>query len=446
MTPKGYRNMLGRLSTSLIFALGLIVTGQATAQQMPPGYGFGPPGGSAPAGYPPAGMMQAGYPTPSPAYQQVAPPGAWYNEPGQAGGPAESEHILKDLWKMDAVFLNMLKKPFYPGTWVRSEFLMWTIENPGNVLLGEQLSTVSDPRLPTDAFDNSGILLGQTRVPHLDNFRFRDIYGLRLTYGVPLTVGSLEFSVFMMEQANHSELAPELPSGTTPGAGNFVSTSTFVDGLTTNNGQRFDKSFDARLTSEVWGTNSRVIFDKYELGPGLSLNPLIGFRYLNVNEQLLQRGVYNNLGTQPDQVSLVGVEVDNNILGIDFGFQSEFTHKWLTLGIRPSVSLGVNISEATAHTERFVSLTDPFRDSETDRVAFSPVAELATYLKLNLTDSFTVMAGYNLIYITRMQRAGDAIIYDISSGPPSQSIVRAKKDYKSMMIDGLTVGCEWRFH
>jgi hypothetical protein len=116
------------------------------------------------------------------------------------------------------------------------------------------------------------------------------------------------------------------------------------------------------------------------------------------------------------------------------------------LGIRPSVSLGVNISEATAHTERFVSLTDPFRDSETDRVAFSPVAELATYLKLNLTDSFTVMAGYNLIYITRMQRAGDAIIYDISSGPPSQSIVRAKKDYKSMMIDGLTVGCEWRFH
>jgi hypothetical protein len=388
--------------------------------------------------------MQAGYPTPSPAYQQVAPPGSWYDQP-QA--PPESEHILKDLWKMDAVLFNMIKKPFYPGTWVRSEFLMWTIENPGNVLLGEQLSTIPDARELTPAFDNSDppVLLGFSRTPDLDDFRFHDIYGLRLTYGVPLTVGSLEFSAFVLEQANHNELAPELPSPITPGSASFVSTTTFIDGQTSNNGQRFDQSFNARLTSEVWGAKMRVIFDKYQPGPGLTLNPLVGFRYLNVNEQMMQRGVFTNLGTQSPQVSLVGTEADNNLFGLDFGFQSEVMYKWMTLGFRPSASLGLNVSEATARSERFVSATDAFRDSETDRVAFSPVVELETYLKFNLTDNFTIMGGYNLIYMTKVQRAADAIIYDISSGPNAQSLVRAKKDYKSMYIQGLTVGTEWRF-
>lgn len=348
---------------------------------------------------------------------------------------------------MDAVLANAFRPPL-SDTWLRVEYLHWRFENPGDRLLGSPLSTVEHPQLMFPVFDlnEPASLIGVARVPTIDDVNLTDNQGLRLTYGIPLTFGELELSGFMFERADAVGAETMLNQPRLPGQFPFfAATSTFLNGIPFNNVQLWDQSFRYEYKADLWGADARFVWQGGSIGEGLHIKPIVGARVLNLDEQLIQTGVYTGGGALPrPQIGIVDIKTRNYFWGPMIGARVELAHRWFQIGVDPSVTLGLNTYEARVKTLNFVSIFDPELVTKTNQTDFSPVFEAKAWLRVPVTENLSLYGGYSVLYAPKTARPASSVTYDVISAT-GRSNVHARKNLEEWDAHGFNVGLEYRF-
>lgn len=218
----------------------------------------------------------------------------------------------------------------------------------------------------------------------------------------------------------------------------------------------FNGGYGADYDSNVWGTDAKLILD---IGPnhnGMKLNPLVGFRYMSVDERFRQVGVstvgllrLDRVGAaeavfEAPRAAIIDSEVQNNLYGLQVGASAEYNNEYFSLGVEPKVSMGVNQYKASVTTRQLRSINDPEVTTRDDSFTFAPVFDVNLYGQVHVTPYFTLHAGYNFTYLFQVTRPAENIVYN-DNGPTALPGVVVDAETQDMHIQGLTIGGEFRF-
>lgn len=452
----------GRLLTAGLLAFICLFSTDASAQtymtQQPqagpwnaPGPGFspvsyGPPMMSQTGGYPPMGTYSgsAACPDCQPGMSSSPIWGGQQSGPGTYTGTSNAYPEEYGNGPIERFLATTHRGAFY-----RLEYLLWTADEPGDTLLGSPINGIDNPGAPflvADPADNT--LFGTARVFDIKPMSFRDLSGIRGTYGLSTKPVDLELNIFKLQKEidtlNVTE--NELPSNPIPGFGTFIATSTFVNGALSNNVQLYDQSFQASFETDLWGAEAKMLFNTAISGYGIRIRPLTGFQYLNLEERLLQVGVFNNRGTIPDVTTVIDSRTHNHLYGGVIGGRAEWVTQWFTLGIEPKFMLGLNSYQARLTTQDVTGPDDPFLSREINDTKFSPVFQGQVYARIHVSENFTISVGYDVLWAARVTRAHKNIFYNIDdTGATPVSDFDLRVDREGMVWEGLSIGAEYRF-
>lgn len=410
-----------------------------------------PPGAYYPPGYGPA---PAGMPVPFSAGVPLGPsPNQYYEQlPDDKGfhyGETPVDYFLTRA---------------FARTWLRLEYLLWDIADPSDVVLGAPV-TGFDPRTRFQVTDpTTGAVVGTAVAPTLDDVRLHDTNGIRGTIGIPLTIGTVEASVFGMRQSSDSFDSRNVPQGpqlppTVPPAPPAPFIPTFIyqpfsnngigpngDPLTATTGTflLYDQGFRALYKTEVWGAESNFLWEAHDPNEGFQFRPLVGVRYINVHERLEQNGTLTSpLGGTTVLNPRIISDANNNVYGPQAGIRWSLVHKWFELDATPKVMLGVNTYTASVSSQQIVTPTDA-TFSNTRDTTFGMIGDIGVSAKVHLNKFASLFVGYNFIYVGHISRPEENIVYDINAlGQNNVRVERKVQD--SFYMQGLTVGGEVRF-
>lgn len=366
-------------------------------------------------------------------------------------------------------------------SWVRLEYLQWDVEDPGNKLLGARLGSVINERTPFPVFDfqDPPNQIGDAIVPDTNALSMKDINGIRGTWGVDTTFGTFEANFFALDQAGDKYAVPDLHpqreiaiSTPIPSViiepGFFAATSLLENGQPSNLVQLYNRAFVVTYENDVLGAEANLVLKTIRLGyaRGLEIQPLIGGRYLLIQEQMTQTGVFaeaqqvtgtivNNqivIGPPvsgqilaPPLTSVIDSDTFNNIAGPTIGVRVEYQHPRFTLGVEPKITFGADAFSARVSTERLRSAADPHVITKDEGVMFSPVGELQLYARIHVTENFSLSVGYSIVEAFRITRPADNIFYNDNGPFPTPPGVVLDTDETDFQLKGLTVGGEIRF-
>ncbi|MGE3314570.1 MAG: BBP7 family outer membrane beta-barrel protein [Planctomycetaceae bacterium] len=350
------------------------------------------------------------------------------------------------------------------STWVRFDYLHWHIQNPGDTLVGASTTDIGDGYL-TQYYPLNGNRFFPDeyfRDFDLGPIGLRDISGVQTTIGLPTTVGTFELSGFILQQGSDEVIARDLPgTGSSSIFDSFIGEFQFGDsaplsnGITTTiNGQtvpvqdaaflRYNTAFKNRYTSDVWGAEFNWVRDGLEPGEGFKFRPLLGFRYLAIQEQMRIEGtdirtVSGDTVIIQDKVS---VENFNNIYGPQVGFRTELVHRWFTIGAEPKLMVGANNFLGSMRTSDLYGDGPVNRKDRTSE--WSVVGDLDAYAKIPLNDIFSLYVSYNLTVASDVARPGDNARYDvlIDDSDNATNNFHIEDDTKAFRLEGYTVGIE----
>ena len=345
------------------------------------------------------------------------------------------------------------------GVYFRGEYLNWTVSNPGDVLLGAPVLGNPDPRKPFVALDAGNNPLGVVQVPSTRDMTLHDLNGGRITLGAEFTyAGAMEVSGFMLERTTSTiqpvGLGINTPAETPQGIlslPRLSGTSTLVNGAIANNVETYNTFYQATYESQIWGVDASYYID-HDRDGFFQFQPSVGFRYIGLREKLLQRGTFRDI-TFADPID-TNTEIDsttsNNLFGPQGGFRSELVTKYVVIGFENKIAFTANNMQAGVRSFHFRSNVDPEVITNEDKVGFSPMVDLGVYSRVNLTQNFSLRLGYNLMWIGRVTRPEDNVIYN-DNGPyvppfsfnlPDVVTNLTRHDIK---VYGFNIGGEYRF-
>jgi hypothetical protein len=443
--------MLARLRCSLVLACSVLAAGQVFAQ-----------GGPLPGMYqtspiPPTGHYLPGY----------------HGSPGAPGPdaancpPGIDEQLMTELLPADRGWfydhpspLDTALKDTSHGMWFRMDYMNVKIAEPGDTLLGAPLLNIPNPRDPFFIVSTTGAPL-VARVMDTGPMSFENNNGIRGAFGIPLQMGEVE-AVFWATEENTSRIrSNEIPQTNPLQLVNVIVTSLFVGGDLGDRVVIYDRSFEALYSVGVYDAEANFYYNYRNPRLGWRFKPLMGFRHMDYDERLNQRGEFDNSsGAARDPVTQVPFPVlqtpllrqidsivDNSTYGAQFGFKSEFVHNHFVLGWEPKLTLGANHVEALVRTVDFRdSPFPPVQDDGTvvtreRKVQFAPIFDLNLYGKARLNDWFSVRLGWNFLWLGGISRAGDNIYYnDEGTANPPAVVVRTRD--RGLWMSGLSIGGE----
>ena len=433
--------MFGRMSLGSLFVLALMAPGVCWAQA---GYGYGSANGPTGPGY-------------SPYQGQYAPPTAGMAAPNGGNRRTIYEELPDDRgWLFDDSPLSKSLENSFRHAFFRTEFLLWSFGDPGNVVLGAPLLSGADPRDPTNVPANdrfTGTPVGFGVVPTLDSLQLSGNNGFRGTFGMPVGPGAFEASAFVFATSNKGQNLTNRIRADDPDDPfdfpTFVVTPVLVEGAPSNESLVYTDSYKNVLTTNVWGTEANYIFSPPNAGAGdfLTFSPVIGIRYLNFSERLNQTGVYqfsdDGINFRP-VTSRIDSSAINNSYGPQIGLRTELNVSRLTLGAEPKVMLGFNSYRTTLFTQNILSDSEPNLNVSDKQTTFGPLADLKLYSRFALSQNLHVFAAYNLMWAGLVTRPYNNIVYNtsvITGAGAFQQNVRST----DVLLQGLSVGAEFRY-
>ena len=423
-------------------------------------------------------------------------PGAAYCPPPGGGYCSPHAVVEKPWWKKTPLFIHpgFIEPP--RGAFVRLEYLLWEIEEPGGELIGAMPpaeafgnpdqdfdegfyshALFDDNFDPADGFATAQVVrspitdrplnrVGFRYVPRMTELQLRDNSGLRGTIGIPTyEYGTIELSGWMLEQA--SDERRYMPRAIVPqndffaffdleetiegfpvrprGEAFFPSTSVSV-----NDGDEFlvipYDHLDVAYRSDLWGADAKYVIDALAPdGEGFKIKPLIGFKYVGLQESMYQRGLIRNR-TGRTNIASVNSSTDNTLLGGTIGIRGELVHRWFVLGVQPAVTFAGNIAEASVTSERLLGNQGPAHSVTSEYFDFAPILELNTYARIHLGDNCRFLVGYDAMWLSRVFRASRAIDYRVTrEGRSIRSDVDTSNTSDHVAVEGLSLGLEYTF-
>ncbi len=306
------------------------------------------------------------------------------------------------------------------STWIRLEYMDWRFEGPGNSLLGSPVAGIVDPSQPFQATIAGRPAIVQ--IPTTSALRFPNLQGIRGTFGLPTSAGTLEANYFAFSSSTNGQFLAVLPPDPlAPELQVQYATSTLLNGQPSNNLFLYDSSFEVSQSTRLMGAEANWIANSpYETG--FVTRPLVGFRYIDFQEHLLQRGTFDQQGLLAvPLVSDINSDATNRIYAPQLGMRFEWVDQWFTLGFEPKVAFGVNQYEASVRTDRLRSPGDPTVITSANGNRFAPVGDFSVYGKIHLRDNFSVFVSYQVMVASGISRPADNIFYnDNGSTPPPQ--------------------------
>lgn len=394
-----------------------------------------------PIAWPPVSMHQSGSPMPTTPHYTPGPAN-WVQEniTADRGGLYEDtplDEFIKDVTR---------------DAFVRLEWLSWGYKKPGNSALGSQILSTVDPR---ERFDITvaGTNFGEAHVETLDGIKADQVSGIRGVLGLPLAKGDVEASIFYFETFTDGTLVDgrdgigfEAVPGD-PTTVQFVATTTLTNGQLGNNAFLYDNSFSTKYRSNLWGSDVNYVFDAALAEPHIQIRPMFGFRFLEIEEGLDQRGVFDGQGQlAADQIvrTLITSDSENNVYSPQVGLRIEASNRWLTVGVEPKFGMGVNQYRGSVFTEALRSIGDPPTRTTESGEKFSVNGELAVYGRLHINKHVSMTVGYSFLFVDNVTRAHNSILYN-DNGQNADPAIVSNPGFDLMYYQGLNVGGEIRY-
>lgn len=368
--------------------------------------------------------------------QMMPPPQGNYGPPGDYCPP----DWVQQYQNGTAYKSSLGRRKVFEGGYVRTEYLNWNIGNPGDTLFGAPVLNNQDPRQPFVATDPFGTVLGLAIVPSAEQMQLDSNNGFRGTIGAEfVNGGAMELGAFV--------LAPTT-SGFTYGnlltQGLLVGTSTFVGGKLANNIEFYNDYYQATYRSQVWGAEGNFLLD-YDRSGLIEFRPLVGFKYVSLNEKLHQRGNFKDLILIFDTTTDIESTTYNNLYGPQIGFRTEIVTQYFTLGVEPKLAVTANTMIANVRTRNFRSVSDGEVSTSQHFTGVSPIFEVGAYGVIPITKYASLRVGYNLMYLLNVTRPEDNIYYNDNGPLPIPPDVVVSATLHDLAIQGLTLGAEFHW-
>jgi len=331
-------------------------------------------------------------------------------------------------------------------SWIRLEYLNWSISSPGGQLLGAPMATL-DARDLVPAVGRGRARPGyEAFVPTMSGANFDDQNGLRGSFGIPTRVGSLEANVWALEQADwRLRIDPRVDAAT----GTIIIPAVSLLNNGTPADDRlvlFDTSYVASYKSNLMGTEGNFVFSPITPNAPIVLQPIAGIRYMRVFEELQISGSDSVTMTNPR----IRSRSQNHLFGPQVGFRAEMQHERFTLGVEPKFTFGFNRHSDQVLSEQIFEATDAngnilrsvTGDDDSD---FAPLFNVSVYARVHVTQHLSVFVGYEAILASEVSRPYSNIIYNDAGVGNPPGIVYRPEDRQDLFIQGLFVGGELRF-
>ncbi len=226
--------------------------------------------------------------------------------------------------------------------------------------------------------------------------------------------------------------------------------------------------------SRLWGTEANLRCNVC-CGCDYKVDTLVGFRYLDLNENIvIQENIQGLAGAPAPFTNAQTTVIDrfaahNQFYGGQIGLDSEFRRGPWSLDLRGKLALGnthqhltIDGSEqiiapnGTVQNFRGGLLALPSNIGQYSRDRFSVVPEIGISLGYQLTEHLRVSVGYNFLYWTNVLRPGNQIdrVLDVTqipnfniagSAPTGQNRPTVPFKETDYWAHGLTVGLEFRY-
>ena len=180
----------------------------------------------------------------------------------------------------------------------------------------------------------------------------------------------------------------------------------------------FDNAFSAEFKTQVWGFDTDVVLYLAESDYGWNNSAVVGFKYLDVRENLIQRGIFDNVGTIPPITSVIDSATQNSVYGPSFGFRTEYRFGIFSIGAEPKLMFGVNSYDASVETFDLRQLNDINIRNETSANQFAAVFDLALQAKVKVREGCVLTVGYDFMWVHGVTRPDDNIYYNDNGGFP----------------------------
>lgn len=343
-------------------------------------------------------------------------------------------------------------------SWIRAEYLWMNYRDPRGQLIGAKPLVV-----PPATFDRDAFLPAFDRVTgvrpfqsaHLTTFEDghnRDNSGFRLTMGIPTQLFTFEASGFVMGESE-SRLSFPTFIDVNDILGNTVvpAIPLLRDGLPS--GQDFilfDQGMNVDLSSNIQGTDVKFVLGALTPNTGLDVLPVIGFNYLHYGNRMTISGGDDGTSTS----HLIGTKANNNIFGPELGLRMEARSRWITLGVEPKLTFGINrISNHLRTSQIFTAAVDPitlaplepdFAQKDT-QTRFSPMIDLSSYARIRLAEGLNATLGYQFMATTNVSRSENNVYWNSSSLVTLPPLIRLKEQRETFWMHGINLGLEWQF-
>jgi len=438
-----------RRFSSLLCVLCICSTGVGFAQTVPfwnqgSGYASGPAtmmqgGGYAPPQYAPAGyygppqpMMTANFEPPLPGSREALVNEMVYPDYyGTSNEPEERE-------------LERFLKYAFDRSWIRLEYLNWNVEDPGNVVVGQDpildfFGNTTDPRQLDDIFDNStGFLIGEGFAPDLSQVSFNDNSGIRGTFGREDEWGTFVMDFWGIQSASETVDLTSTLQANQPFF--YFTTPLKVDHQLSNFALLADASYAVQVKTGIWGTNIEGRINTGQWPTGMNVQTVVGLNFTQVHSKMHLITGYNNQGTEPLLISSLRSDVQNNLFGPTLGLNANFNISRLSFGIIPKVALTTARVRRVTATDDLAELGDTFSAKDTD-YRFAPILSLNAYAKLRVTDSISLFASWDGMWFSRVGKAPSSIDYNDNLSTPFTDI-RPRNNLNSLTVSGISAGAE----
>jgi hypothetical protein len=430
--------MRGRLTLGLLMAACIAATGQAQAQGPQQGFARVNPQTTA-----------ASYHAPDPGYPPYigSGPQGYFEASGHLVPPQPDSPLGPNFFRL--LDINRPRMSF------RLDYLNWNIESPGNNILGAPTLLTNDLRVPSplEVPQGSGNQIGIVTAPTLDNISLDSISGIRGTLASPLAYGTFEVEAFALRETDDFVKARTIPSLSNGPDTALVIQPFLLNGAVGESILIYDQAYKATYASDYWGTQANFIWDGFDTGHGLVFKQLFGFRYVSLEEQLLQEGVYS----APDPAdATMRINVDssivstttNHLLGPQIGLRIQYDTPRLTFGVTPKVMLGWNSHSAEVSTTNLLTATEGRVSTLEKETDLGWLFELGVSAKVHVSRCWSLYVSYDLLVNGHVTRPEDNIVYNlllpVGAVNPTND-VRVNSAFSNVIVQGVSVGSEFRF-
>ncbi len=344
-------------------------------------------------------------------------------------------------------------------SWLRFEYLHWTLARPGAMPIGANVTGSVNPQTVFDNL-NGGVSAGVGVTPGLGNIGLDDTSGVRGTWGLDLADAEFELEFFGTEQNSDGFSFSNLALGRAVGleSQGTASRPNIVTPLLNNgaistadaaNYLIYDDSFSVELSSRMWGAEAMLMSKTYIPGDVLQFQWLGGFRYVAYNEQYSHTGVFNNGGlAATNSVSRIGANTANNMYGPEVGARASIETRWISFSATPRVAFTLNDYTGETFSGPLNGMADGFSSRLSGSgVDFTPILQVSLTGEIHVTPNFSIFGGYDFMWIYRMTRPFNNIVYNSVDGVGGafEPSIEQAIDLESFYTRGLTAGFILRY-